>query len=289
MGLRYAGAAVSDTSRDEVVIGELRPTGVLGTGRLTTSYRAVDPRGRVVAMHVLHDELASNEDFAAAFLALGRRSRRLRHPRIVRVLGDGLRDGSPFLVTELVDGAPLAVPPPEPWTEARLLRFAEGLLGALAEAHAQGLVHGELGPKHMLLAADGEVRLKGLGFVVLWDALADARAGAHKGARPRRSAPDARADVVAAARLLSALGGPDAAASGVAQVLEKAQKPGAFPSARALAAALREASSDAPEGSLSRASLGTLAAPSPSWTTRIVLASLLLLVVWIVLRTFFFV
>lgn len=288
-GCATLGAAVSDTSRDDLVIGELRPTGVLGTGRLATVYRAVDPRGRAVAMHVLHDELAGDEDFAAAFVALGRRARRLRHPLLVRVLGDGLRDGAPFLVTELVDGAPLVLPPPEPWSEARVLRLAEGLLGALAEAHAQGLVHGELGAKHLLVAADGEVRLKGLGFAVLWDALAEARAGARSGARARRSAADARDDVAAAARLLRALGASGGPPTDVGEVLEKAQKIGSFGSARALAAALRGAPTEGSESASVRPPLGGLAASaaSPSWTTRVVLASLLLLLVWTVLRTFF--
>ena len=117
----------------------------IGEGGIGRVYEAIhQPSGRAVAIKTLRTEhgasgsqrLLLNEAAAAAQLA---------HPSIVELLDVGRDDrGAMFLVMELVRGSSL-----ESWANAfpglrSALRAFDEILGALATAHAQGIVHGDL-------------------------------------------------------------------------------------------------------------------------------------------------
>lgn len=126
----------------------------LGDGGLGTVWRAYDPEsGEAVAIKRLHPELARDERLRRRLAREVRAVGRLRHPHVVNLLDTGATDdGAPWYVMPLVPGVPLST-----WAETlpRLpdvrTVFAQ-VLGALAEAHAAGVVHRDLGPGNVLVA-----------------------------------------------------------------------------------------------------------------------------------------
>ncbi len=141
------------------------PERLAGRGGLGEVWAARDPAtGLRVAMKVLP---GLSGDRAPAFLDEVRAVAALHHPNVVRVFDFGMVDaaqaaasggafpvGAPWLVMEWVGGGPLPVP--RRWEELRdALRV---LLGALAHAHARGVLHRDLKPANVLLPAPGDLR-----------------------------------------------------------------------------------------------------------------------------------
>jgi transcriptional regulator with GAF, ATPase, and Fis domain/Tfp pilus assembly protein PilF len=92
----------------------------------------------------------------------------LGHPSIVRVRDAGrTADGRPFLVTDLVAGAPiasLAAWPDDARRRQAFARAARELAGALAHLHGRGLVHGDVCPANVRLDATGRAVLLDFGL-----------------------------------------------------------------------------------------------------------------------------
>jgi serine/threonine protein kinase len=82
---------------------------------------------------------------------------RLTHPSVVRVLDFGTADdGSPFMVMELLRGASLAdtLAARSRLSPAATVRILLPVIGALAAAHAQGVVHRDLKPDNVILVEE---------------------------------------------------------------------------------------------------------------------------------------
>jgi serine/threonine protein kinase len=124
----------------------------LGRGGFGAVYKAHDSLSKQeVAVKLLHRlEDAQTAQFRAEVSLL----RLLRLPNLVHLLDDGVQDGQPFLVTELVDGTQFpGVPAPTSWEEVR--EPAVRLLEAIGRVHAQGVVHRDLKPANVLVKEDG--------------------------------------------------------------------------------------------------------------------------------------
>jgi serine/threonine protein kinase len=145
---------------------------LLGEGGIGRVYEAVHhPSRRAVAIKTLRSEHGGptsqrqllNEAAAVAQIA---------HPAIVELIDVGRDDwGRMFLVMELVRGSSL-----ESWARAFPgLRVVLGatceMLDALATAHAQGIVHGDLKPANVLLSAEGRVKVTDFGIAHVTDPL----------------------------------------------------------------------------------------------------------------------
>ncbi|MGE0708752.1 MAG: serine/threonine-protein kinase [Planctomycetota bacterium] len=138
----------------------------LGRGGMGAVYAGRDARsGRRVAIKVLArvEDERLRERFRREALALGR----LSHPGIVRVLDAGLEAAHPWLVMELVEGETLAqrverAGPLEPRAAAQV---ALEVARALAHAHRHQLLHRDVKPENVLLAADGRAVLADFGLV----------------------------------------------------------------------------------------------------------------------------
>jgi serine/threonine-protein kinase len=147
-------------------IGRYRLLRVLGTGRIATVYEAHDPvLGREVAIKALHPGLAQDAAMRARFLSEGRLHARIRHPHFVEVYGADEADGLPYLAMEYVPGRSLDEAMADgPLPAAEVIRLVGQVAGALDAIHAADLVHRDVRPASIRLAADGRAVLLDLGI-----------------------------------------------------------------------------------------------------------------------------
>lgn len=80
----------------------------IGTGGMSDVYRAKDHKlNRMVAMKILRQEFAENENFVSKFRTEAQAAAGLMHPNIVNVYDVGDENGVYYIVMELVDGITL--------------------------------------------------------------------------------------------------------------------------------------------------------------------------------------
>ena len=166
---RPASVNIGGLSVGDLVGARYRITGVLGRGANGTVYAALDvDMGRPVAIKVmLSDPEGVSEEAIRRFQKEARLTARLRHPNTVRVFDVGQSaDGLLYIGMELLRGPTLERllrrlgRRGRVLTEEQSLEIAVAILGGLAEAHAQGLVHRDLKPGNVILSAvegDGPV------------------------------------------------------------------------------------------------------------------------------------
>jgi serine/threonine-protein kinase len=82
----------------------------------------------------------------------------LRHPAILRGLGSGTFNRTPFLATELVEGSSLRelIENGGPMPLDRALPLFRGIVDGVAYCHANGVVHRDLKPENVLVRPDGQ-------------------------------------------------------------------------------------------------------------------------------------
>lgn len=164
---------------------------------------------KTIALDALSDSEAA--EFEARFRGEMRSAGRLLHPNIVALYDTGREAGTAYIVMELVPGQDLkqrlAAGPPPTLDEA--LQITLQLLDALAYAHARQVVHRDVKPANLMLQPDGRVKLCDFGVARLTDADATRTQGLLVGtvryASPEQigGAPiDARTDLYAAAVVL---------------------------------------------------------------------------------------
>jgi eukaryotic-like serine/threonine-protein kinase len=159
------------TARKTRTIGDRYRLGpVIGRGGMATIHQATDLRlDRDVAVKLLRPEIAQDADLSARFRREALASTVLRHPNIVACLDTGTDGEQPYLVMDLVDGEDLAARLKRsgrlaPWSAARI---ALDVARALGVAHLRGIVHRDVKPGNILLAADGRAMVTDFGIARL--------------------------------------------------------------------------------------------------------------------------
>jgi len=134
----------------------------IGSGGFGVVYEAWDGRlERTVAVKAIE----SRGEAGRRVLREAQAAARLNHPGIVTLYEMGEEDGNALLVTELVDGMTLARLAGEgALSDREIAEIGADLCEALDHAHSRGVVHRDIKPQNVLVAADGEFRAKLMDF-----------------------------------------------------------------------------------------------------------------------------
>jgi serine/threonine protein kinase len=139
----------------------------LGRGGMGVVWKARDEEtGHIVALKLLRDVYAEDASYVTRFERELELAKRIHSANVVQVLGYGVRDHTPYLALEFVDGPSLRERliehGPYSWPEAKalLVQIAQGL----ADAHAAGVIHRDLKPSNVLIGSDGVAKLADFGI-----------------------------------------------------------------------------------------------------------------------------
>ena len=139
-------------------LGHYRIVEKIGTGGMGEVWRANDPRlDRDVAIKVLPQDFAANEQFRARFEREARTISSLNHPNICTLFDVGEEDGIHFLVMELIEGESLAerLRRDGPFPVDQILQIGSQVASALDAAHRSEIVHRDLKPDNIMLTRSG--------------------------------------------------------------------------------------------------------------------------------------
>jgi serine/threonine protein kinase/tetratricopeptide (TPR) repeat protein len=138
----------------------------LGSGGMGTVYLAKDARlGRRVALKILPAHFANDEELVRRFEQEARAASSLNHPNIITVHEVGEHEGRRFIVTEFVEGRTLREAMADgPMQTREALGVCAQVAGALAKAHAAGVVHRDVKPENIMVDDDGHVKVLDFGI-----------------------------------------------------------------------------------------------------------------------------
>src|ERR1700733_6915869 len=141
----------------------------LGAGGMGEVYRARDTRlGREVALKILPHSFASDADRLRRFEQEARAVAALNHPNILAIHDIGEQDGSPFIVSELLEGSSLRSELESGALSSRkAAEYAVQIAHGLAAAHDKGIIHRDLKPENVFITRDGRVKILDFGLAKL--------------------------------------------------------------------------------------------------------------------------
>src|SRR5207249_2726306 len=144
-------------------------TSLLGKGGMGEVYQAHDAKlGRDVAVKVLPNKFANDPDRLSRFQREAQILASLNHPNILTIYDVDTYEGSPYVVSELLEGETLAVRLLDGALPLRrVVDYALQLVNGLAAAHSKGVVHRDLKPENLFLTKDGRVKILDFGLAKL--------------------------------------------------------------------------------------------------------------------------
>ncbi|MGP3967376.1 serine/threonine-protein kinase [Streptomyces sp. 6N223] len=143
---------------DPSAIGPYRLLGRLGEGGMGRVYLGRSPSGRMVAVKVLHSELAREPHFRRRFRAEFEAARRVTGMWTAPVLGHDIESAVPWVATGFVAGPTLREVVDTlhgPLPENSVWALAYGLASALMAVHRSGLIHRDLKPSNVMVTLEG--------------------------------------------------------------------------------------------------------------------------------------
>lgn len=139
----------------------------VGSGGMAEVYKAHDKiLDRIVAIKILHTQLAVDEEFVKRFHREAQGAAKLSHPNIVNIYDVGQIKDKHYIVMEYVDGITLKdlIKERGSLLIEESLRIAGEIASALVNAHAHHLVHCDIKPHNILIMQDGRVKVADFGI-----------------------------------------------------------------------------------------------------------------------------
>ena len=176
----------------------------IGEGGMAIVFRALDHRlNRYVAVKIMREEMAKDEEFRRRFCAESHAVAMLSNPNIVSVYDVSHSDEREFIVMELISGITLKQYMDKKgaldWKE--VVHFSKQITRALAHAHERGIIHRDIKPQNIMLLRDGTLKVADFGIAALENEVYDNNGqtiGSIHYIAPEQArglSPDARSDI----------------------------------------------------------------------------------------------
>jgi serine/threonine-protein kinase len=166
--------AISDTLIHTLFDGRYRILRKLGSGGMANVYLAEDQElGRRVAIKILNDRHANDDQFVERFRREAKNAAGLSHPNIVSIYDRGEAEGTYYIAMEFLDGRSLKelIVSRGPAPVSVVVDYTRQILAALRFAHRHGIVHRDIKPHNVLVDSEGRLKVTDFGI---------ARAGASQ-------------------------------------------------------------------------------------------------------------
>ena len=141
--------------------------GRIGSGGMSVVYKAkCHTLDRLVAIKVLKEEFASDENFVSKFKMEAQAAARLSHPNIVNVY-DVVDEGDlHYIVMELIEGITLKnyIEKKGFLENKEAIGIAIQVAQGIAAAHEQHIIHRDIKPQNMIISKDGTVKVADFGI-----------------------------------------------------------------------------------------------------------------------------
>ena len=196
-------------NEEEKYIGELLDDRyeileTIGEGGMALVFRALDHRlNRYVAVKIMREEMAKDEEFRRRFCAESHAVAMLSNPNIVAVYDVSHSDEREYIVMELISGITLKQYMDKKgaldWKE--VVHFSKQITRALSHAHERGIIHRDIKPQNIMLLRDGTLKVADFGIAALENEVYENN-GQTIGSihyiapeQARGNSPDARSDI----------------------------------------------------------------------------------------------
>jgi serine/threonine-protein kinase len=156
------------TLSDGTKLGRYEIRSPIGAGGMGEVYLAIDTElDRTVAIKILPEALAADEQRLQRFIQEAKAASALNHPHILTIYEIGTIGASRFIATEFIDGETLRKPIDAGIKLVEILEIGIQAGSALAAAHAAGIIHRDIKPENIMVRRDGYIKVLDFGLAKL--------------------------------------------------------------------------------------------------------------------------
>src|SRR5947209_19715942 len=159
--------AVSDTLINTLFDGRYRIMRKLGAGGMANVYLAEDQElGRHVAIKILNDKHANDDQFVERFRREAKNAAGLSHPSIVSIYDRGEAEGTYYIAMEFLDGRTLKelIVSRGPTPIKIAIDYTQQILAAIGFAHRGEIIHRDIKPHNVVVDAEGRLKVTDFGI-----------------------------------------------------------------------------------------------------------------------------